>query len=182
MQVITRMDSLMIGVLGAYASLYRKDLWAKASAPWIFILGIMLLVLDRFMRLDHSNLIYLNYFALTLTPIATLLLLPRLSGWHVKTGMIGDAITFISVISYSMYLTNQALIGETIIPAIMPGLMHHLWRFSEHTHAIQYVLYWFLTISVSALLYKFYEKPMMGLRDRFSIGHRTPAHAFKHPT
>jgi peptidoglycan/LPS O-acetylase OafA/YrhL len=182
MQVITRMDSLMLGVLGAYASLYQKDLWAKAGASWIFASGIMLLLLDRFLRLDHGNLVYLNYFALTLTPIATLMLLPKLSAWHVKTGIAGNAVTFISVISYSMYLTNQALIGETIIPAIMPGLMHHLWRFSEHVHSIQYALYWFLTIGVSAILYRYYEKPMMVLRDRFSFGHRTPAHAFKHPT
>lgn len=182
MLVVTRMDSLMFGVLGAYLSLYHKDLWARAGHPLIFWSGVGLLVFDRYMRLDADNMAYLNYFALTVTPVATLLLLPKLSAWHTLPGPVGRAVTFISVISYSMYLINQALIAETLIPAIMPGLMHLLWRFGDHIHLIQFTLFWVLTLAGSAALYHFYEKPMTHLRDRFGKGHRTPAHAFKHPT
>jgi peptidoglycan/LPS O-acetylase OafA/YrhL len=182
MQVVTRMDSLMFGVLGAYLSLYHKDTWTRANHPLIFWSGVALLIIDRFMRLDGDNMAYLNYFALTLTPIATLMLLPKLSMWHTLPGPVGKTVTFISVVSYSMYLLNQALIAETLIPALMPSLMHLLWRFGDHIHLIQYTLFWFLTIASSAALYRFYEKPMTHLRERFGKGHHTPAHAFKHPT
>lgn len=182
MLVVTRMDSLMFGVLGAYLSLYNKDLWARASHPLIFWSGVGLLFFDRYMRLGADNMAYLNYFSLTITPIATLLLLPKLSTWHTMPGPVGKAVTFISVNSYSMYLINQALVAETLIPALMPGLMHLLWRFGDHIHLIQFILFWLFTLAGSAFLYRFYEKPMTHLRDRFGKGHRTPAHAFKHPT
>lgn len=182
MQVVTRMDSLMLGVLGAYLSLYYKDLWAKANHPLIFWGGVVLLLFDRGMRLGEDNMVYLNYFALSVTPVATLMLLPKLSMWHTLPGPLGRAVTFISVISYSMYLINQALVAETLIPALMPGLMHLLWRFGDHVHLIQYTLFWFFTLAGSAVLYRFYEKPMTHLRERFGKAHRTPAHAFKHPT
>ena len=182
MQVVTRMDSLMFGVLGAYLSLYHKEIWAKAAHPLIFWTGVGLLVFDRIMRLDTDGMVYLNYFALSVTPIATLMLLPKLSAWHSMPGPVGKAITFISIISYSMYLINQALVAETLIPYLMPGLMHLLWRFSDHANLIQYLLFWFFTIAGSATLYRFYEKPMTHLREHFAQGHSTPAHAFKHPT
>lgn len=179
MQVITRMDSLILGVLGAYVSLYHKDIWIKAGHPLIFWSGVALLLFDRGMRLHEDNMTYLNYLALSITSIATLMLLPRLSTWQAMPGSIGKAITFISVISYSMYLINQALIAETIMPYLMPRMMHLLWRLGDHVHLIQYTLFWVFTIAGSAMLYRYYEKPMTHLRERFSRGRHTPAQAFQ---
>lgn len=179
MQVVTRMDSLMIGVLGAYVCLFHKALWIYNARWKVFVVGVALLVFDKIMHLAGGNLFYLNYFSLSVTPIATLLLLPKLSTWRVGRSVIVDIVTFISIISYSMYLLNQALILETIIPYIMPGLMHYLWMVDEYTALIEYSLFWVFTILGSALLYRYYEVPMTNLRDKWDVGGRASAKAFQ---
>jgi peptidoglycan/LPS O-acetylase OafA/YrhL len=178
MQVITRMDSLMFGVLGAYLSLYHRSLWERI-ARYTFIPGLVILAFDRAMYLGEPNMFYISHISLSLAPFATLLLLPKLSGWHAKPGYFVSAVTFISVISYSLYLINQALVSETVIPLIMPELMHYLWRFSEHTPIIRWALYWTLSIVGSFLLYKYFETPMINLRDRWSRDGHVPAQAFQ---
>jgi len=168
MQVITRMDSLMYGVLGAYLSLYHKNFWANV-APYSFWPGIAILVLDRAMYLGEYNMTYVSCFSLTVAPLATLLLLPRLSSWHATSGVIVKVVTFTSLTSYSLYLVNQALVLETI----------NLWRCSEHATLIKLALYWSISVGGAFLLYSYFEKPVMDLRDRWSRKGHAPAQAFQ---
>lgn len=166
MQVVTRMDSLMLGVLGAYLSIHARQAWDKAGTVAL-IVGLVVLVADQLMRRGTAPQAYLNYWALSVTPLATLLLLPKLSAWQRKPSLISNSITFVSLISYSMYLVNQAPILETLLPWLMPKLMHYLWRFADYSVEIRFTLFWVLTVAVSYLLYRYFELPMMGLRDRW---------------
>ena len=177
MQVVTRMDSLMIGVLGAYFSIHHREKWITAGA-YTLPLGLALLIFDQIMRSVNPSIIYLNFFALSVAPIASFMLLPRMSTWYARPGVIVNTVTFISLTSYSIYLLNQAPILETILPTLMPHVMHYFWRLSDYTWAVTYATYWLLTISASYLLYRYYERPMMNLRDRWPAKSRpSPVHA-----
>lgn len=168
MQVVMRMDSLMFGVFGAYLSLYATRHWSRVRSVAL-VAGVSLLIFDQFMRGGPFRLTYLNYFALTVTPLAVLMLLPWLSSWRRSPGPVTNTVTFISLISYSMYLLNQAPILETILPWLMPRLMYPLWRLSEYSVEVKVVVYLALTVGCSWLLYRFFELPVMNLRDRWSV-------------
>ncbi len=90
-------------------------------------------------------------------------LLPLLSDLKSSSkNFINSAITRISLISYSMYLVNLSLVRYWIIARID-------WNSLEANQnmiiVIKYFSYWFLTISLSMILYKYIEIPFMNLRD-----------------
>ena len=66
--------------------------------------------------------------------------------------------THISLISYSMYLINLALVSEIIRDNFPPRGPQTSWAL--------YLIYWFVVITFSTFLYKYYEKPIMDLRDK----------------
>ncbi len=106
----------------------------------------------------HTGL-YRQIFYFALTPISVLLVLPFFSSFHAPKILITNTITHISKISYSMYLIHLALIAEVIRDNFAP---------TGHSDAIfKYSLYWVLVIGVSSLLYTFFEKPILKLRDKF---------------
>jgi peptidoglycan/LPS O-acetylase OafA/YrhL len=58
-----------------------------------------------------------------------------------------------------MYLLNLALIAEVIITNFPPQNPQSAW--------VLYGIYWIAVIIFSTLLYKYYEKPFMDLRERW---------------
>jgi peptidoglycan/LPS O-acetylase OafA/YrhL len=79
----------------------------------------------------------------------------------VKSGPVRWAtpITYVSMISYSMYLIHRTL--------IMDGIRIHGGRpFSDVKAIVYYILYFVLVLGISALLYKYFELPMMKLREK----------------
>ncbi|MBK7029993.1 MAG: acyltransferase [Bacteroidales bacterium] len=164
--VITRLDSIMYGFLGAWVNFYFPVFWKAGKRNWLF-LGLILLVFP--MGVDFflgKNLFFLNYFSLIMTSAGTLLMLPYLSEWKTGKGFIYRFLTFVSITSYSMYLVNFSLVQLRIIPSLTPVIVaitkNHLV-----ISCIRYFLYWGLTFMLSYLLYRFYEKPFTSLRDHF---------------
>lgn len=161
-QVVTRMDSLMFGVLGAYVSIYHATLWRRAAAPALAI-GMGLLLFDK----TFASLHYKMNYSLTVSAVGTLLLLPKLSAWRRSRGWVVGVVTFVSVTSYSMYLLNYTPVQHILLPAVMGSLTQHLPRAEDHRVLIQYVLFWVMTVTASYLLYRYFELPMTSLRDRW---------------
>jgi len=172
-QVVTRFDSLMFGVLGAYLSLYHAESW-RSQATAAFVAGLVLLILDRVVLVLGPSLFYRNYIALTLMPVAALLVLPKLSAMKREGGWIVGAVTFVSATSYSMYLLNLAVVQGVLLPPMMGALSHVCWRCSQ-SHAVSYVLFWATTILASFLLYRYFEHPMTALRDKWPGAHVSKA-------
>ena len=160
--ILMRLDSLMYGLLGAYILYYHKTIWGKYKT-FNFLTGIFILfILRLFINID-----YVLYLRLTLEPIATLLILPKMYSIISGSGVIYKCTVFISKISYSMYLVNFTLMFKII----MPGLFNRLsFNYTDGATSayITYALYWVIIIIISYLLYRFFEIPMMNLRDRFS--------------
>jgi len=149
-------------VLGAWLSMYRPALWLKHRNV-LFVIGLVLLYGCNFYRSD----LFLGYAYFSLTPLAVLLLLPKLSSIKTGQGRVYKGITFISVISYSMYLTNHMIVQRAVIPGLQKLL--HFSHESNSGCAITLLLFWTLTILFSYGLYRFWEQPVMKLRDRIRI-------------
>jgi peptidoglycan/LPS O-acetylase OafA/YrhL len=163
-QVITRLDSLMFGVLGAYFNFYYQKQWLRNKLPLLFC-GIILFLLSKFIIPGFTTIngIYSTTFCFTLISFATLLLVPYLCDLKSGKGFVYQAITYVSLTSYSMYLLNLSVIQYWIINKI------HWGGLMDNSYLIlitKYSLYWILVISLSILLYKYFEISMTGLRDR----------------
>lgn len=163
-QVFTRFDILMFGVIGAYLYCFHSFLWKKYRMLFLCF-GIILFVIDRYNPFGLNPIgFYGCVFSFTTNALATLFVLPFLSSVKIGKGVVYKCITYISLISYSMYLINFVIVKYWII-----GLID--WTFLKSIHGyifilVRYFMYWFFTIMISILLYKYIELPMMNLRDK----------------
>ena len=162
-QVVTRLDGIMFGVLGAYFSYYKNDPWIK-NKNTCFAAGIILLVTVRFSEMNvplKIMKIYMCVFYFSFYQLSVLLLLPLLSQIKTGKGFVFRLITTISVTSYSIYLLHLSLVKEWMIDRFswfaLQGLPYTLARYS---------FYWIFTILLSILTYKYFEKPVMNLRKK----------------
>ncbi|KQT15097.1 hypothetical protein ASG31_15970 [Chryseobacterium sp. Leaf404] len=168
-QVIYRIDNIIYGVLGAYVSYYYSKIW-NSIPLLLFITGIGIIIIEKAIEVTgyHSESFAVFYYymlAHTIISISTVLLLPFLSNFRKIKYKIGNLITIISLISYSMYLTHESLIRILIIKNIP-------WTdFTKNYNIILptiYLLYWTLTLTLSVLIYKYYEVPTTRLREIFT--------------
>ena len=156
--VITRMDAIIYGVLGAYLAHYHKDLWFRFRWP-MFMLGLVLIYSNRLFNITWNSF-YGRTFYFSVLSLGCMLLIPlAASVKEFKRPWIGKSITHISLISYSMYLINLGLVAQVIAKNFLP--------LSRTETAGMYLVYWTVVIGVSTVLYRYFELPMMKLRDRF---------------
>ena len=169
-QVITRLDSIMFGVIGAYVAFYYKLFFVKYKIHF-FITGLVILIIEKipvpFNLMDVK--LYMCVFSLMKTSIGTLFLLPFLAEVKHGKGFLYKTITYVSLTSYSMYLINYSLIREGIIKKL-PGYGSQ----TTGMMVLENLLYYGLVIILSILIYKYFEKPIMDLRERIRMPHRNP--------
>jgi peptidoglycan/LPS O-acetylase OafA/YrhL len=98
-QVVTRLDSLMFGVIGAYISFYHRKLWLMYKRP-LFLFGIILFLLSKFVipEVTLLNGLYSVVFSFSVISIATFSLLPYLSELKMGSGPLYKSITCVSLI------------------------------------------------------------------------------------
>lgn len=160
MQVCSRLDGIMFGVLGAYIYHYYPEFWNRNRSIF-FYLGIALFGLYRILEgIVYYNSFYRSVFSFTVVALAFLLIIPFMH--HIKSGSgrLYRSITRISIISYSMYLLNLNVIFLIVMPSI------HWWEFGLNDPFVKFLIFWVFTIFTSSLLYKYFEAPMMALRDK----------------
>lgn len=166
-QVFTRLDSLMYGVIGAYIFFHFNFFWIKYKIHFL-TLGIALFISMKLNLLEFSLFgLYNCVFLFSTTSLATLFLIPYLSCLKTGKGFIYKLITYISLISYSMYLINLKIVQKWILGNIDWTLLE---SFNGYLFLLlRYSLYWTLTIIISILIYKYFETPTMNLRDKIKI-------------
>jgi peptidoglycan/LPS O-acetylase OafA/YrhL len=164
--VIYRLDSIYIGVLASW--LYNKysNNWEKLKYTSM-ILGVLLFFflffgLGKLGLLIETHHYFWNVLYLPLTSICVALFLPLLSLWKTEITTIQRPIEFVSKISYSIYLLHYSLIlylmKEFIDTTSLSSINLYLFT----------ALYLTIVFILSALLYQFYEKPMMDIRDKIN--------------
>lgn len=162
-----RLDSIAIGVLGAFINYYFNGFWTK-NKNRLFVLGAILFVSSFVISYYTSNYDFtkqpktgdVGFFAktgfFTLINISIALFLPVLCALQInKSNYLGKMVTFISLISYSLYLLHPVMIILTI---------HFL---SNQSRIIMFIVIWLSSIIGAYLQYNLFEIKMTSLRDRF---------------
>ena len=154
--VVCRFDSIGFGLLAAWIHFYYHKLWVKSSF-FAFLAGLILFswcMLNEF----ENNKYYTETLYFTVSGIAGMLLLPMAERFKKSGTTFGKCVTYISVISYAIYLSHFG---------VTASLIKNCFGFTTHP-ALMYLFYWSFTILFSTLIYAFYEKPMTNLRERFT--------------
>lgn len=161
--VIYRLDSILYGVVASWIYCNHILLWRKYKIIFFIIGSFGVLFFNLGIAKMHLSENYINLFwnvfYLPLISISVAFLLPFLSEWKTTNYSIQKPIVFISQISYAIYLLHYSVILQ---------LMKHFIpteNFSNFQLHIYTVIYLTLTLLWSSLLYFFYERPLMNLRE-----------------
>ncbi len=163
--VVFRLDAIFYGVAAAWLHFRFKSVWERVAWPAFILGGAMLglftvgvgalgLFIDRYP-------FFWNVLYLPLTSFAVACFLPILSGWRNSYHALSYPVTFVSLVSYSVYLLHYSVILQ---------LMKHFWSTDalsaggRHVFTIAYLA---VTFATAALLFRFFEKPVMDLREKF---------------
>jgi peptidoglycan/LPS O-acetylase OafA/YrhL len=157
MSTFLRLDSIMYGVLGAYLYHYKFRIWQYKNSLFAIGLGIFL-----FLEIFSANKSFC-YFNYSLLSVGALLLLPKLVSIKSGKGIVFKLITFVSVISYSLYLVNFSSFRLIAYPIIIKyfGAYEGMYAFD----LFAFVIFYLWSFGIGYLLYRFIEMPFMKMRD-----------------
>jgi peptidoglycan/LPS O-acetylase OafA/YrhL len=160
--VIYRIDSVFIGVLfGYFYHNYKEFIMSKRKQ--FLVLGILLfLVLFLCIVVFKLRLINASWFwnilCLPLLSTAICLFIPFLLNWKSPSHAIGNGITFICNIAYSIYLLHYSVV-LFLLKYFIDTKDFRLWQLN--LFAIFYVS---ITVGLSYLFYTYFEKPINQFR------------------
>lgn len=162
--VIMRIDNLMYGVIGAYISYYYKNFWIKHKYKF-FITGIVLAAIWKGLSYIYPD-IYSFYYVNIFYPLfctAIFCLLPMMSQYTLKKyNVVATVITYISLISYSLYLIHYSLVKKLLIDRIFSFVFA---GDSLGDYILKNIFYWVASLLGALLIYKYFEIPTTKLRD-----------------
>lgn len=162
--VLYRLDSIFIGVLFSWLYFNCLKFWKQYKLVCLGI-GLLLLLLmfvgvGFFAIQIETYPFFWNVLYLPLTSLAFALFLPFASEWNRSSALIKTPITFVSKISYAIYLIHYSILFQ---------LMHHFFNPEQYNNSQLFgyaCCYLTITFLFSWILYRFYEKPFMGLRGQ----------------
>ena len=152
--VASRTDNIYIGVLAVWVMHYFREKWERYSVA-SFVVGTVIFAFSLMIPHDIGSFMY-NIVYLTLAAMAIAFWMPLFTRWRTYKTRLGGFISRISILSYSMFLTNLgvAMIMRNVFPDFV------------HTHGIwTFVIYWPAVLAISYLLHIFVEKPFMKIRE-----------------
>lgn len=153
--VITRFDTLGMGLLGAFIRNYYPVFWNKIK-NWSLIAGCILIVLLYSLAFEQHVLFFKTIY-LTLTGFSILLFLPFFENIK-KENIRFKPFQLISKLSYSMFLIHIPAHQLLLAPDAVSG----------RTGAILlYTGYWIVILLLSKFIYTYFEKPVMDFGERF---------------
>lgn len=162
--VVYRVDAILYGALAAWIAQNKPVLWEK-SALWAAGLGwgIFLYMFIGIGALGFTIDAYpafWNIFYLPLTSILAACFLPLLSTWKTSTAFYAAPVRTISLISYSVYLIHYGVVLQ-LMKFYFPT--ESLSQLQKHGYTLVFLL---ITFIISWLNYRYFEKPVMDLRDK----------------
>jgi peptidoglycan/LPS O-acetylase OafA/YrhL len=161
--VIYRLDSIFIGVLASWIYVNYRDSWKMTKRAWA-ALGVILIAfftagVGFFGLLIDRYPFFWNVIYLPMASFAVACFLPFLSEWKAEPSPWRKPITLISLISYSIYLLHYSVVLQ---------MLKHFVDTESLTPLMTMIFtasYLSLTICLSILLYRFFEKPMTDRRE-----------------
>ncbi|MEO8235141.1 MAG: acyltransferase [Flavobacterium sp.] len=161
--VIYRFDTILYGVLLAWLHQFYTH-FLNTYKIYFLILAMNLFVL-QFVILNvlgvdiMSSPMYFHVFYFTLSSVIFFLALPYFIFWKNSQSVFFASVTFISKTSYAVYLIHYSIVAVIF--------KYILSKFSFQFPSILILFIYFgITFLLSYILYRFYEKPIMNLRDK----------------
>lgn len=152
--VLTRLDSIGFGILGAYIHFYYSDFWSK-SRNFLFVPGLIFLTSLTYISYHISEYgFFFKTFYFTLIGFSILLMIPKFESLKSENIPLRP-FEFISKISYSMYLVHIPLFQIFLNKFAVNNIAEALCR---------YFVYWVSVTILSYFVYRCFEKPIMNLR------------------
>jgi peptidoglycan/LPS O-acetylase OafA/YrhL len=152
--VLMRLDGIGWGALAAWAHACRIPGWQRLQVP-LFVAGLTGLVLvSRWIDADH--LAFVARWSYAASALSMAMLLPLLSAWAVLPRW-GRPVVGLSVISYALYLVHMPL-RHLFMPLVTNA--------SAGAASAVYVAWWLAGIVVATVVYRYWERPFLDLRDR----------------
>lgn len=159
--VVYRLDAIGYGVLVAYFNYYHPNALRKHKNK-LLALGVLLSGLSVAI-FSHSLLTSLETFfnktfLFAMTSLGFALTLPWFKELRASHRATIGLVSHISIASYSMYLIHWSFVLpllQNYSPVRIPWL-------------VNYVLFFVLTFVLSTAVYNYYERPLTGLREKFT--------------
>lgn len=159
-----RLDSLLVGVFLAFIKLEWTSWYHKLKRFSVFALGLVLLILLLYF-FGKANLAGLKhkliwtrtiwFFAIS---FFIAFLFPYLESLKRPGNLVGSLIERISLYTYSIYILHHVILNSVLTSR----------RFSSHWYWELILAYSLIFVS-AFLVYHYFEKPMMDLRDKIKI-------------
>ncbi len=162
--VIYRIDSVLIGVLfGYFYHNYKEFIMSKRKlflAVGILLFLVLFLCIVVFkLRLTNASWFW-NILCLPIVSTAICLFIPFLLNWKSPPQAIGNGITFICNIAYSIYLLHYSVV-LFLLKYFIDTKDFSLWQLNLFA-----ILYLSITVGLSYLFYTYFEKPINQFRAK----------------
>ena len=160
-----RLDALITGVLSGFIHLYFKDHWIRYTKLCL-VTGIVLFIAAsvyfcfKQMNVGLPGDFFWKTFYFNVVSFAIAFILPYLT--KIRKGsdrFFVKAITHISLVSYSLYLTH------VIVMFVIITLMNKISV--DGLNGLKFISCWFFCILGATVLYRVFELPMTNLREKF---------------
>ena len=170
--VVLRIDTIAIGLLGAYVCYFYEDFWERNKYKFLpfglviyfgsiffYWAWVNFLQGDEFATFYHFTFYYL------VSPISIVLCLPYLKTIKFKNNFINHFVLYTSLISYSLFLFHLSLV-MLILFAIYLGVIKHITGTLAlyAVPALVYIIWLSLTFFLSNLFFNKVELPIMNKR------------------
>jgi peptidoglycan/LPS O-acetylase OafA/YrhL len=161
--VMYRFDTILYGVLLAWLHHFHGHFLDKYKVYFLILaahLFVLQFVILNVLGVDIISCpIYFSVFYFTLSSMIFFLALPYFIFWKTSQSVFSRIISFVSKTSYAVYLIHYSIV-VVVFKYVLSQLSLQL-----PTSLILFI-YLGITFSLSYILYRFYEKPIMNLRDR----------------
>lgn len=155
--VIYRLDSFFIGVLSSWIYFNTTNFWKKNKSIYLcfglLFMGLLFVGVGYFQLLIDSNPFFWDVLYLPLTSIAIAFLLPTFSLCNFE-GVLKNRLTFISKISFAIYLLHYSIILQLMSHFLAPKL------YTTIEFCFFSVSYLAVTFLLGFIFYQFYERPL----------------------
>ncbi len=154
--VMNRLDSILYGVL-MYVFITFKLEYFKKLRYHFFALGIILCVLSYWAFYLKINALFNQVFFISSTSLSFSLMLPFFYYFKFRWNLIKDIVLFISLISYSLYLTHYTLVFRLMNTYIIANTVSKSILLTS--------VYIILSVVVASLFYLLVEKKFINLKN-----------------
>jgi peptidoglycan/LPS O-acetylase OafA/YrhL len=163
---VPRLDAIGYGVVLAFAKNYYVSAWNFLTKLWplgvIAVSGFFAQFCYHVVSHGYftSDSIFYRGFYFCFLSLSLMLAFPKVAELTEPVGWWKVAVQKMSLWSYSIYLCHPIIIG------LIDGALKHFGVSYIHAHLYRFIFAWLICVSLSGLIYRFYEKPFMNLREQ----------------